>query len=986
MSVSRADQVALTCSQCGSEFTAQVWLIVDGAAQPDLLARARDGTLDDAPCPQCGHVNQADAPLLLFRPGAEPPILFSPAQQTDRAQDEEHARELVAQLRHGLGDAWQDAWLAEGLPGVERAMLPVALSDDPEGALREMQAQAAAALEEMRQNDPEAFAQMEAEMRRALAQQPLLQALDQFIRAESWLASRRVVQEHAALLEPEADTLLAQLIAQAQSQGDANGERVLSEHRELLRACREEGVDAAFAAKMGLSSASDLDAAAAAAELPPAVREILTELAAEGITLNTPEDLQRLLAARPELQERLARAAGSALPPGLEPLLRALSQPPRSVLDMPRRIELCRRALALLPRAINPQLWAALQTELGNSLAQTPRGERAENLEQAIAAYQQALEVYTPIAFPDDCYRLARHLGGIQAKQERWQAAATTYHLALEADEVLFQAALLQEGKQRQLARTADLYHRAAFALARSGDAAAAAETAERSRARLLRERLERNRRDLQRLPELGHSDLYERYQAAVRRRQDLSAQALAVAERPADDAARIQRTTYRQLEQVQAEIHVLIEEIQQIPGYANFMRSLNAEQIQALAAETPLSYLLTGETGSVALVVTADAVEAIWTDLDSAALSGLMVEHDGETVTGGYLPGQLFGSQTSWLEDSLVDLLPQLGEQLLEPLARYLHSHDLSGVVLIPTGQLGLLPLHAARYARDGRARYLLDEFDVTYAPSAQALAATRRWLARHAERAPLLAGVGNPLPHPRPLDFAHAELEDIAALFGGRARPLFGRDATKTALLAQVADASHVHLACHGLFDLENPLATQLQLAHGDALTLEEILDEAPFAAARLVVLSACQTAITEFRSLPDEVIGLPAGVLQAGVPGVVGTLWPVNDLSTALLMTKFYEYHLQGDPATGDGPLPPVRALGRAQRWLRRVTAEELTAYFESHKALHDTQRRAMRSRMPEGVAAEGVMRFGFVDGKERPFADEPYHWAAFIFMGA
>jgi CHAT domain-containing protein len=94
------------------------------------------------------------------------------------------------------------------------------------------------------------------------------------------------------------------------------------------------------------------------------------------------------------------------------------------------------------------------------------------------------------------------------------------------------------------------------------------------------------------------------------------------------------------------------------------------------------------------------------------------------------------------------------------------------------------------------------------------------------------------------------------------------------------------------------------------------------------RLVVLSACQTAVHEFQNTPDEVIGLPAGFMRSGVPGVLACLWNVDDLSTALLMARFYELHLQGDP---EGPLPPVRALRLAQRWLRDIKAGELLPVF-------------------------------------------------------
>ncbi|MEF3274250.1 MAG: CHAT domain-containing protein [Chloroflexus sp.] len=68
-------------------------------------------------------------------------------------------------------------------------------------------------------------------------------------------------------------------------------------------------------------------------------------------------------------------------------------------------------------------------------------------------------------------------------------------------------------------------------------------------------------------------------------------------------------------------------------------------------------------------------------------------------------------------------------------------------------------------------------------------------------------------------------------------------------------------------------------------------------------MVVLSACQTAITDFQRLPDESIGLPGGFLQASVPAVVSTLWSIPDNGTALLM---YRFHLHGDPTLNDRPL--------------------------------------------------------------------------------
>ena len=67
---------------------------------------------------------------------------------------------------------------------------------------------------------------------------------------------------------------------------------------------------------------------------------------------------------------------------------------------MPKRIDLCRRALELIPPE-NAHIRAAFQVELGNSLTSSPLGGRADNIEQAIDQFEEALKIYTPEAFPE---------------------------------------------------------------------------------------------------------------------------------------------------------------------------------------------------------------------------------------------------------------------------------------------------------------------------------------------------------------------------------------------------------------------------------------------------------------------------------------------------------------------------------------------------------------------------------------------------------
>lgn len=139
---SHAEPAGLACRACGGPIEADVWVIVDTAERPDLLARLRDGTLHDLICPHCGHVATINAPLLILRPDAEPALLFSPAGGTASATDAQHERDeeqaaaLVGILREHMGADWREAWLAHGLTGAARAALPALLTDDPATAAR----------------------------------------------------------------------------------------------------------------------------------------------------------------------------------------------------------------------------------------------------------------------------------------------------------------------------------------------------------------------------------------------------------------------------------------------------------------------------------------------------------------------------------------------------------------------------------------------------------------------------------------------------------------------------------------------------------------------------------------------------------------------------------------------------------------------------------------------------------------------------------
>lgn len=148
---------------------------------------------------------------------------------------------------------------------------------------------------------------------------------------------------------------------------------------------------------------------------------------------------------------------------------------------------------------------------------------------------------------------------------------------------------------------------------------------------------------------------------------------------------------------------------------------------------------------------------------------------------------------------------------------------------------------------------------------------------------------------------------------------KALLMNEARKAAVRQAFGEYNVLFFFTHGVADFANPPASGLEMAvaPGDApeearLTLAEIFDLRS-QNTRLAVLAACETGVPSDLKTMDEVVSLPSGLMQAGVPGVIGSLWSVAESSTAILMSIFFEeWRTNG--------LTPPQALRRAQQRLR------------------------------------------------------------------
>ena len=140
--------------------------------------------------------------------------------------------------------------------------------------------------------------------------------------------------------------------------------------------------------------------------------------------------------------------------------------------------------------------------------------------------------------------------------------------------------------------------------------------------------------------------------------------------------------------------------------------------------------------------------------------------------------------------------------------------------------------------------------------------------------------------------LPFARREAERVAVFLGAEA--IVGADVTLARIGPQLRHADLLHVACHAVFNDDVPELSGFLAADRTYVTAREIARSE--SAARLAVLSACESARAAV-DVGDEITGLAASLLYAGVPSVVSCLWLADDEATGDLMLAFYEELLGG-----------------------------------------------------------------------------------------
>ncbi|MBY8847686.1 CHAT domain-containing protein [Saccharothrix sp. MB29] len=324
------------------------------------------------------------------------------------------------------------------------------------------------------------------------------------------------------------------------------------------------------------------------------------------------------------------------------------------------------------------------------------------------------------------------------------------------------------------------------------------------------------------------------------------------------------------------AQYDALLGDIGAVPGLEDFGVPVKPDDLRRVPAGGTVVLVNTSRHRSDAVLLRSDADPVV------VALPDLRPEDAERWVADMFAAVEDYEPDE---DDAVQGTLRWLWDSIVGPVVDALRPSEPHRVWWLPTGVLGLLPLHAAGPA-DGEGA--LDLLVSSYTTSLRALRAPTGTVLTDQGRLVISVSEREDMP---PLPAAKREAERL----GGH--HLAGAAATADEVLAALPDATSAHFACHAVVDLVDQAGSGLVL-HDRTLRLPEI-GALRLHDAELAYLSACSTGNHGTR-YADEVLHVGAAFQLAGFRHVIATLWPLNDNIGSRAARNFYRYLTTADDA--------------------------------------------------------------------------------------
>lgn len=636
--------------------------------------------------------------------------------------------------------------------------------------------------------------------------------------------------------------------------------------------------------------------------------------------------------------------------------------------NLEKAIEHYKLALQVYTQKGFPEDWAMIQNNLALAYSNRFHGDRTENHERAIKHYSLALQVTTKETFPHDFVKTSINLGNILLKTQAWINACETYSAAESVGEDLVTLAAGEEEQAKSLALFQLAFSGHAFALARSNQSQLALDVLEKGKARSLNQALL-----LQRIGTSGlNPETQKTFNSLQREIINLQQQLKGIS----DQEVGRYTLLVPELRCRQAELRKLFPIIlQQLQ--LETMEDWNIERAleKCRKEQTALVAINVTPVGTLLLISSPNKEDLIPIFLDSFnsdsldQISWRDVENQSLPLCWIKLFPQKEEHWARWCEQQ-PRILAKLGNWLWPKLDQFLQAEKIQRIILIPQGKLFLYPLHATLFTplntHENKDIYPIERYTIVITPSLR-LYDQLGEVAKADVRDKQVLFVEDPDGN---LGFSFAGQKNLSNQIKDKKMvPILLHESEITAenVLQYMRKAVLIHYYGHGHYNWNNPEASGLKLYSTGRdiklLTMEKIVQTLAGNQASLVVLSACETGMTDVMHSHwrDQYVGLPSGFLRSGSNTVVGSLWPVPNRETCLLFCQFYQELLSRKKA-----VCPAEALRQAQLWMLHATPKEITEAEDIYLGIKP-----------------GVSELKL--GKTREYYSHPAYWAAFYVVG-
>ncbi len=295
--------------------------------------------------------------------------------------------------------------------------------------------------------------------------------------------------------------------------------------------------------------------------------------------------------------------------------------------------------------------------------------------------------------------------------------------------------------------------------------------------------------------------------------------------------------------------------------------------------------------------------------------------------------------------DEAFAPLARELYDSLMKPAEEQLAGK--TKFVIVPDGILWRLPFEALQPAGN---RYLLDQAEVSFAPSISALREilARRRQANRTDAIDLVAFANPQLSDDllrrveltyknekiQPSLEAEDEVRRLRTVYGdAQSRSFTGLDASEERAKSEAVRAGIMHFATPALLDDNSPMYTFIALSSGNnandgGLQTREIMNlQTP---ARLVVMSGSRFR-TDGVATGGAALGLAWSWFVAGSPSAVFSRWEVKSPANAHLMPEFHSKLRARNSRAG--------ALQQSALGLRRLTDYQHPHYWAAFSLVGD-----------------------------------------------